>query len=89
MYLKGAGVGQPMARELKETAESVLAADYDGRTVVELLQNGHDPARFDGRLEFFLDETEGEHGVLYAANGGKPLNADNFGSMCLITLSSK
>ncbi|MFD1145512.1 sacsin N-terminal ATP-binding-like domain-containing protein [Saccharothrix hoggarensis] len=92
MYLKGAEVGQPMARELKETAESVLAADYDGRTVVELLQNGHDahdPARFDGRLEFFLDETEGEHGVLYAANGGNPLNADNFDSMCLIALSTK
>lgn len=92
LYLAGVELGQPVTREQKESIESIFAADYDGRTVVELLQNGHDahdPGRSDGRLEFYLDETEGVHGVLYAANGGRPLDAGNFDSMCRIALSSK
>ncbi|ADJ47550.1 hypothetical protein AMES_5725 [Amycolatopsis mediterranei S699] len=92
MYLAGAKYEQPVTREQKESIESIIAADYDGRTVVELLQNGHDAhdsGRSDGKLEFLLDENEGAHGVLYAANGGRPLDQENFRSMCLIARSSK
>jgi hypothetical protein len=92
LYLASIALGQPVMLEQKRLTDSVIAADYDGRTVVELLQNGHDahqPGPRDGRMELFLDETEGEHGVLYAANGGRPVSEVDFASMCRIALSSK
>lgn len=36
-----------------------------------------------------LDEDEGEHGVLYVANGSRPLGYKNFEALCSIGLSSK
>ncbi|GAA0902738.1 sacsin N-terminal ATP-binding-like domain-containing protein [Virgisporangium aurantiacum] len=92
LYLEGERLGQPATREQKEFIQGVIAADYDGRTVVELLQNGHDahPAdRRDGRIEFLLAEDELEFGVLYVANGGQPVSVDDFDSMCRIAMSSK
>ena len=92
LYLAGEELGQPATREQKEFIEGIIAADYDGRTVVELLQNGHDAhdrERSDGMLEFVLDETEGDHGVLYVANGGAPIEVKDFMSMCRIAMSPK
>ncbi|MET9633845.1 hypothetical protein ABZX92_40945 [Lentzea sp. NPDC006480] len=85
-------LGQPATREQKEFIEGIIASDYDGRTVVELLQNGHDAHdadRTDGKLELFLDACEGEHGVLYVANEGSPLADRDFTSMCRVAMRSK
>jgi hypothetical protein len=65
LYLYGRKIGQPATREQKEFIEGIVATDYDGRTVIELLQNGHDahPAdRTDGQLEFLPSEDEGTRG---------------------------
>lgn len=92
LYLEGERLGQPATREQKEFIQGIIAADYDGRTVVELLQNGHDahPAdRREGLIEIVLAEDEQEHGTLYVANGGRPVIPDDFDSMCRIAMSSK
>jgi hypothetical protein len=92
LYLAGKELGQPATREQKEVIEGILAADYEGRTLVELLQNGHDahdPARKDGKLEFYLRESEGDYGVLYVANAGEPLTDEYFTSLCRIGMSPK
>ncbi|MFF0038859.1 sacsin N-terminal ATP-binding-like domain-containing protein [Streptomyces mirabilis] len=84
--------GRRAARELKEVTEQMLSPEYKGRVLVELLQNAHDAHRArhgDGRVEIVLDEEEGEHGVLYVANGGRPLGYKNFEALCSIGLSSK
>ncbi|MGW1658627.1 ATP-binding protein [Streptomyces atratus] len=73
-------------------AETITAPEYEGRVLIELLQNAHDahPARAtDGRIEIRLDEDEGEHGTLYVANRGKPFGGKNFKDLCSIALSSK
>src|SRR4051812_8735942 len=65
LYLSGFANGHRAARELKEVIESIVATDYDGRTVVELLQNGHDahpPGGKAGALEIVLADDEGAHG---------------------------
>ncbi|MFF3896865.1 sacsin N-terminal ATP-binding-like domain-containing protein [Streptomyces sp. NPDC001812] len=84
--------GRRAALEIKEITERMLSPEYKGRVLVELLQNAHDahPARDGvGRVEIVLDEDEGEHGVLYVANGGRPLGYKNFEALCSIGLSSK
>ncbi|MFI1769453.1 ATP-binding protein [Streptomyces sp. NPDC020800] len=73
-------------------AETIIAPEYEGRVLIELLQNAHDahPARAtDGRIEIRLDEEEGEFGTLYVANRGKPFGGKNFKDLCSIALSSK
>lgn len=92
LYLYGEEHGQRVTREQKEVIESIAATDYDGRTVIELLQNGHDAHprnRHDGAWEVVLHEDEGEHGVLYVANAGNPVNHDDFESICSRGLSNK
>jgi hypothetical protein len=42
LYLEGKKLGQPATREQKEMIQRILAADYEGRTVAELLQNARD-----------------------------------------------
>ncbi|WP_158688527.1 sacsin N-terminal ATP-binding-like domain-containing protein [Streptomyces pseudogriseolus] len=84
--------GRDAAREAKAVAETIIAPEYEGRVLIELLQNAHDahPARAtDGRIEIRLDEDEGEHGTLYVANCGKPFGGKNFKDLCSIALSSK
>lgn len=84
--------GRRAALEIKEVTERMLSPEYKGRVLVELLQNAHDahPARDGvGHVEILLDEDEGEHGVLYVANGGSPLGCKNFEALCSIGLSSK
>ncbi len=91
MYLAGRANGQPDSLEAKRIIESVLSPSYDGRTLIELLQNGHDahaPGEA-GRLSFCLDLTEGPYGTLYVANSGTPLGEENFASLCRVALSSK
>lgn len=92
LYLYGEEHGQRVTREQKEVIEAIVATDYDGRTVIELLQNGHDAHlrdRHDGALEVVLDEHEGEHGVLYVANAGSPVGHDDFDAICSLGLSNK
>ena len=92
LYLEGKKLGQPATREQKEMIEGILAADYEGRTVAELLQNAHDAhdaSRDDGMVEIWLAGDEGEHGVLYVANGGEPLKDENFTALCRIAMSPK
>jgi hypothetical protein len=92
MYLAGRHHGQPDSLESKRIIESVLSPSYDGRTLIELLQNGHDahePDDRDGSVEFVLDLSESEFGVLYAANQGRPLTYENFAAICRVAMSSK
>jgi hypothetical protein len=92
LYIAGKQLDQPATRESKEIIEGIVAADYEGRTLVELLQNGHDahdPECRDGMLEFWLREDEGDHGVLYVTNAGNPLDDENFTSLCRVGLSPK
>jgi hypothetical protein len=92
MYLEGRKLGQPIMRELKEAIESILATDYDGRILYELMQNGHDghPRGVgDGRILILIREDEGDCGVLYVANGGNPFRDENFTAICRVALSSK
>lgn len=84
--------GDTTFREMKAVIEDLLSPEYQGRVLVELLQNAHDahPAtRSDGRVEILLDEDEGEHGVLYVANGGRALKPKDFQALCRVALSSK
>ncbi|MFE7805638.1 ATP-binding protein [Streptomyces sp. NPDC057430] len=84
--------GREAAREAKAVAETIISPEYEGRVLIELLQNAHDahPARAaDGRIEILLDEDEGEHGALYVANRGKPFGGRDFKALCSIALSSK
>ncbi|MFC9640039.1 hypothetical protein ACFTZF_15965 [Streptomyces mirabilis] len=56
--------GRDAAREAE--AETIIAPEYEGRVLIELLQNAHDahPARAtDGRIEIRSDEDVGEHGT--------------------------
>jgi len=92
LYLYGEARGQRVTREQKEVIEGIVATDYDGRTVIELLQNGHDAhsrVRHDGALEVVLYEDEGAHGVLYVANAGSPVDHDDFEAICSLGLSNK
>lgn len=90
--LRSLAEGDTTSRELKSVIEEVLAPEYKGRVLVELLQNAHDahPAKpGDGRVEILLDETEGEHGVLYMANGGRELTPKRFDALRRVASSSK
>ncbi|WP_326790525.1 hypothetical protein [Streptomyces sp. NBC_00151] len=90
--LRDRAEGRDAAREIKAIAEQIISPEYQGRVLIELLQNAHDahPSRsVDGRVEILLDEDEGEHGVLYVANGGNPFGPKDFKSLCRIGLSGK
>ncbi|MET8700719.1 ATP-binding protein [Kitasatospora sp. NPDC004723] len=84
--------GDTDSRDLKAVIEEVLALEYKGRVIVELLQNAHDahPAKAGvGRVEILLDETEGEHGVLYVANGGREVTRERFDALRRVAASPK
>src|SRR3954447_11096648 len=79
-YLRDRETGQTTSREIKEVIESIISTDYDGRTVIELLQNAHDahPKKgTDGVIGIELRD-EGNHGTLYVANGGTEIRDKNF-----------
>lgn len=86
--------GRYLARVFKQnrSLSAHVTADYHGRFLIELIQNGHDahPAgRGDGQIEVLLDSAEGEFGTLYVANGGRPFGSDNVDALCEMGLSSK
>jgi Domain of unknown function (DUF3883) len=69
-----------------------VAADYHGRFLIELIQNGndaHERHRRDGEIQVLLVEDEGEHGTLYVANRGNPFAKANLVALSRIGMSSK
>ncbi|MEN8652390.1 hypothetical protein ABCR94_17740 [Streptomyces sp. 21So2-11] len=85
-------LGRPAARKSKAVTEKIIAPEYEGRVLIELLQNAHDAhheSAADGLVEILLDEDEGEHGTLYVANGGRPFARKDFKALCSLALSSK
>ena len=69
-----------------------ITADYHGRFLIELIQNGadaHSKTRTDGEIDVLLDLGEGEHGVLYVANRGGPFSSANVDALCEMGRSSK
>ncbi|WP_156135109.1 sacsin N-terminal ATP-binding-like domain-containing protein [Arthrobacter sp. L77] len=92
MYLRGREEDNPVVSEMKDLIEGVISPEYSERTILELLQNGHDAhdkSRSDGQLQVVLDETNGPYGTLYVVNGGAPLNDLNFKRMTGTGRSSK
>lgn len=69
-----------------------VAADYHGRFLIELVQNGadaHPRECRDGEIEVCLAADEGLFGALYVANRGAPFTADNVVALARIGMSSK
>lgn len=68
-----------------------MQREYEDRFLYELIQNAYDahPPGADGQIAVLLDELEGEHGVLYVANGGDPFGADDFEAICELAQSNK
>ncbi|WP_421361904.1 sacsin N-terminal ATP-binding-like domain-containing protein [Agrobacterium rosae] len=81
--------------EIYSTANSIseqIAADYHGRFLIELIQNGHDvhpDSRRDGEIEVLFDASAAPHGTLYIANGGAPFSRANVKALSDLGLSSK
>jgi Domain of unknown function (DUF3883) len=85
----GAGEDWPFAASLKSISEDT-AQEYEGRAVLELVQNGHDalgggPA---GRIRIVLEDA-GDLPTLYVANDGKPFTSANFHAIVGFGLSDK
>lgn len=75
----------------KSLAEHV-AADYHGRFLIELVQNGNDAhprSGRDGAIEIMLAESEGDHGTLYVANRGNGFSEADLVALSRIGMSSK
>lgn len=88
LYQKAGRVWR-FAESLKAIAEDT-AQEYEGRALLELVQNGHDalsPAT-PGRIKAILDLTH-TPGTLYVANDGDPFAAKDFASISEFALSSK
>lgn len=86
----GAGDDWRFAESLKSISEDT-AQEYEGRALLELLQNGHDALGEGdpGRVRFVLDMDAGEHGTLYVANEGQPFRGSNFRAITEVGLSDK
>ena len=84
-----AGEDWRFAESLKSISEDA-AQEYEGRAVLELVQNGHDALyRGDqGRIMVLLD-VRPSPGVLYVANEGAPFRDTNFKSITEFALSDK
>ena len=68
-----------------------MQREYEDRFLYELIQNAYDAhlADAEGEIAILLDEREGEHGVLYVANGGEPFGTENFEAICELAQSNK
>lgn len=78
-------------RSIKSMTEHT-AHEYGGRFLLELLQNAYDAhprGSQEGRIHIRLDESSGDHGVLYMANGGRGFTESNFRAICNLGLSDK
>lgn len=85
-----AGGDWRFAESLKSVSEDT-AQEYEGRAVLELIQNGHDalmPGRA-GRILVLVCPQAGESGVLYVANEGSGFNESNFRAITELALSNK
>lgn len=100
LFASADGVWQ-FSKSLKSISEDA-AQEYEGRAVLELVQNGHDALLkgSTGRIKVVLtigersvDDDEKDHGgafgVLYVANDGKPFAASNFEAISDLALSDK
>lgn len=89
------------SESLKSISEDT-AQEYEGRAVLELVQNGHDALLkgSTGRIRVVLtvgkssvddakNDHAGEFGVLYVANEGKPFATSNFEAISEVALSDK
>ena len=68
------------------------AREYGDRFLIELIQNAYDAnprGATCGKVSVVLDLGEGEHGVLYVANTGRPFSDDNFDAITDIAQSDK
>lgn len=75
-------------KSLKVLTEGTVQ-EYQGRTVLELIQNGHDALDHStGRIEILV-QCLADSPVLYVANDGHPFSADNFSALLNIGLSDK
>jgi len=66
--------------------------DYEHRAIYELLQNAHDAHpqhAIDGKVLIWLAADEGEHGILYIANTGRPFERKNFDAITDVAQSDK
>lgn len=68
-----------------------MQREYEGRFLYELIQNAYDaqPVNAEGDIVVLLDLEEGDHGVLYVANGGTPFTDHNFEAICDLARSDK
>ena len=76
--------------QIKSLSEHI-AADYHGRCLIELIQNGNDahPSdRSDGEIEVLLAD-EGPYGTVYVANRGLPFSENQADALLRIGKSSK
>lgn len=78
----GAGEDWRFAESLKSVSEDT-AQEYEGRTILELIQNGHDAlgAGGAGRIAVLAIRQEQGGGVLYVANEGTGFTEENFKAM--------
>jgi len=85
---RDAGEDWPFAASLKSITEDT-AQEYEGRAVLELIQNGHDAIASDssGRIHVLL-KLDGEP-ALYVANDGAPFGRANFLSIIRFGQSDK
>ena len=67
----------------------LIAEEYEGRAVAELLQNAHDQLEPGGRIRILLDDDDQGQPVLYVANDGHPFGDENFDAILRIAASSK
>lgn len=86
----GAGGDWRFAESLKSVSEDT-AQEYEGRTILELIQNGHDAltAGGTGRIAVLAIRQEDGGGVLYVANEGTGFTEENFKAITELALSSK
>ena len=84
-----AGSDWRFAASLKSISEDT-AQEYEGRAVLELIQNAHDAigAGSTGRVHVLLD-VSGDASVLYVANDGLPFRSRNFRAIVGFGLSDK
>ncbi|WP_327318387.1 sacsin N-terminal ATP-binding-like domain-containing protein [Streptomyces sp. NBC_01235] len=77
------------AESLKSVSEDT-AQEYEGRTILELVQNGHDALgdAGPGRIAVLAVSQE-SGGVLYVANEGTAFAEENFRAITELALSSK
>ncbi|GGU06863.1 sacsin N-terminal ATP-binding-like domain-containing protein [Streptomyces lateritius] len=85
-----AGDDWRFAESLKSVSEDT-AQEYEGRAVLELIQNGHDALAecSAGRIAVLVCLQAGENGVLYVANEGAGFTDSNFRAITELALSDK